>query len=246
MAFRVSGMKIQLKRTEKVTSDGRSTLEHGIAALAASLQLAQLSQKDAVDLATAEGLVTHLTSLVLVDEAASVQDGIPLRRRVPLAPVLASFGFAGSQNISACVAPPSPLRRMFLRTSDNSSLQNGRYPSADTFAVNEEPDNTFRASIDALAYLIDWDEFGILLAQCQIDQLDDETAAELRRLAGSPAIKALADEKGIDAVRIVIILIASRAMRVSRSAFRVLRHLRANLAPDLIESILELDASNVI
>jgi hypothetical protein len=81
----MSGMMIRLQRTEKSTSDSRSTLEHGVAALAANLQIPRLSEEDAASLASAEGLVTHLTSLVLVDEAAVAQDSIPLRRRVPLA-----------------------------------------------------------------------------------------------------------------------------------------------------------------
>jgi hypothetical protein len=55
-----------------------------IAALAASLRLPALGEEAAAMLAEAEGLVTHLTSLVLVDEDAAVQSGIPATRKIAL------------------------------------------------------------------------------------------------------------------------------------------------------------------
>jgi hypothetical protein len=55
-----------------------------IGATAAALVLPFMSETAATELAVAEGLVTHLTSLVLVDEAAEAKHGVPARRRVPL------------------------------------------------------------------------------------------------------------------------------------------------------------------
>jgi hypothetical protein len=65
---------------------GEDTIEtRAVAAIAASLVLPTLATHAAAALAEAEGLVTHLTSLVLVDEVGTVQDGIPASRKVPLA-----------------------------------------------------------------------------------------------------------------------------------------------------------------
>lgn len=61
-------------------------VSRGTAALAASLALPLLEEDAAAALAEAEGLVTHLTSLVLVDEAGEVQDGLPATRKVALPP----------------------------------------------------------------------------------------------------------------------------------------------------------------
>jgi hypothetical protein len=55
-----------------------------VAALAAALLLPALTEEEAARLAEAEGLVTHLTSLILVDEAGTVVEGIPATRKVPL------------------------------------------------------------------------------------------------------------------------------------------------------------------
>lgn len=58
-----------------------------------------------------------------------------------------------------------------------------RYSSAESFVGNEEPESTFRANIDALADLIDSDEFGDALALNQIEWPDEETAVDIYRLA---------------------------------------------------------------
>jgi hypothetical protein len=70
-------------------SDGGSatapTIEmRGVTAVAASLLLPTLSTEDAAALAEDEGLVTHLTSLLLIDEAGDIQQTVPAMRKVPL------------------------------------------------------------------------------------------------------------------------------------------------------------------
>jgi hypothetical protein len=55
-----------------------------VAALAAALLLPALPEEEAARLAEAEGLVTHLTSLILVDEEGTVAEGVPATRKVPL------------------------------------------------------------------------------------------------------------------------------------------------------------------
>ena len=64
---------------------GEETVDsRAVAALAASLVLPALDAEAAAALAEAEGLVTHLTSLVLVDEAGAAQEGLPGARKVLL------------------------------------------------------------------------------------------------------------------------------------------------------------------
>ncbi len=55
-----------------------------VAAVAAALALPRMAKDEAAALATAEGLVCHLTSLVLVDEAGEAQVGLPAQRRVAM------------------------------------------------------------------------------------------------------------------------------------------------------------------
>jgi hypothetical protein len=61
------------------------TLSRAVAAVAASLALPALDEDAAAALAEREGLVTHLTSLVLIDEAGAVQETVPAMRKIPLA-----------------------------------------------------------------------------------------------------------------------------------------------------------------
>jgi hypothetical protein len=74
-----------------------------VAALAASLSLPVLAEDAAAVLAEAEGLVTHLTSLVLVDEDAAAQQGIPATRKVAL---------PSPDVFAACAAAPRAMLSM--------------------------------------------------------------------------------------------------------------------------------------
>lgn len=64
-----------------------------VAAYAAWLALPLMSEDDAAVLAEAEGVVCHLTSLVLVDHAGEAQEGIPAQRKVPLMSPATSASF---------------------------------------------------------------------------------------------------------------------------------------------------------
>lgn len=240
--FSLSGMAIKLKRTGKVEGARRSTLDHGIAAFAASLQLPLLSKENAASLASAEGMVTHLTSLVLVDEASSVQDSIPLRRRVPLASPQFSFSHVPSYRMASYITPAPD--RGNIRQSAISRILGYFNKSAKSYGGREKPEDTFHDSLDALALLIDWDEYAHQLSHGWIDQLDEQIAEEIRRIARSLAVIKLAHEQSIDAFHIVIFLLAKRASaQNNRSATRVIFSLRKGLSPSNINAILLLDAS---
>src|ERR1700722_6051038 len=93
MRERRAGMELVATWSEPgaVTAPGERSVEaHAVAALAAGLMLPTVDAQAAGDLAAAEGLVTHLTSLVLVDEAGAVQEAIPATRKVARPPPAAS------------------------------------------------------------------------------------------------------------------------------------------------------------
>ncbi|MGQ0672063.1 MAG: VIT domain-containing protein [Hyphomicrobium sp.] len=93
-----------------------------VAAFAASLRFASLPEADASKLAEAEGLVTHLTSLVLVVEEGASQNVLPVTRKVALPtpaaasmPMLAlgggrSFGVASRAAYCHRLMPSAVLR----------------------------------------------------------------------------------------------------------------------------------------
>src|SRR5262245_19903843 len=84
--LRRSGLVMWARRRADLSASA-SALPKGdraAAAYAASLLLASLTEKEAATLAEMEGLVTHLTSLVLVDEEGAKQAGLPATRKVAL------------------------------------------------------------------------------------------------------------------------------------------------------------------
>jgi hypothetical protein len=93
---------------------GERTIEQrAVAAIAASLMLPTLDADAAAELAEAEGLVTHLTSLILVDEAGAAQEGVPAARKIALpSPVAAPCAPSGLSAHQLGRSAAFPLREM--------------------------------------------------------------------------------------------------------------------------------------
>lgn len=68
----------------KKAKTGRDLVARAVAALAAALAVPLMREDRAAEFAASEGIVCHLTSLVLVDEAAEASEGIPANRKVDL------------------------------------------------------------------------------------------------------------------------------------------------------------------
>jgi len=84
LAARRGGAELHLEWTAATEDALDPVLSRAVAAVAASLALPALDQAAAAELAEREGLVTHLTSLVLVDEAGAVQETVPAMRKIAL------------------------------------------------------------------------------------------------------------------------------------------------------------------
>lgn len=80
----VGGMKVSVSYAPDAFAADVKTCEHA-AAVAACLAVASLPSETAKAVAEAAGIVTHLTSIVLVDEEGDTQDGLAVTRKVPLA-----------------------------------------------------------------------------------------------------------------------------------------------------------------
>jgi hypothetical protein len=90
-----------------------STDERYVAATAAMLAIPLMPAEHAAALAAAEGIVCHLTSLVLVDDAGERQEGLPATRKVALSlPRTAAPLAAGAVAASAVAAAPVSSRAM--------------------------------------------------------------------------------------------------------------------------------------
>jgi hypothetical protein len=236
--YRVSGASLLLCEVNNETKAYQNHVERSVAALATMLMMPRLTEEEARARAIAEGLVTHLTSLVLVDEAGATQEDLPTRRRVPL------------EDISCCLsASPQPDVPVFLRKSSSfarietfscelaksigSESSVGRVRSQVT-----ELTLTAMDRIEELAVLINWDEFANDLSKGVLDRLDEATAARTIELAGLSRIQTFANEVGAQPTEIVIILLARSAARNNiRSAMRVAKAVGRLLDSDALQRL---------
>lgn len=79
-----SGMLVEAHWSGKAKAAKSDEDARAIGAFAAALAIPSLEEDAAASLAEAHGIVCHLTSLVLVDEAGEQQEGLPAQRKVPL------------------------------------------------------------------------------------------------------------------------------------------------------------------
>lgn len=89
-----SGAELEAEWVAASSSELDPILSRAVAAMAASLALPALDEATAAALAEREGLVTHLTSLVLVDEAGAVQETVPAMRKITLPTPATAIGAA--------------------------------------------------------------------------------------------------------------------------------------------------------
>jgi Vault protein inter-alpha-trypsin domain len=78
------GAMIEARWEASPTEPDDVTFAHAVGAFAAAIALPKLREEEATSVAAAHGLVCHLTSLMLVDEAGATQPGLPSQRKVPL------------------------------------------------------------------------------------------------------------------------------------------------------------------
>lgn len=124
-----------------------------IGQFAAGLSLSMISETEAEALAVIEGLCSHLTSLVLVDEVGEKAEGVPETRKVPLMAeedsadeLFADDGDGGSQLAdfldggNATLGLDSPNPEIFpTRTPHLSGVRYSKQPLADGSAETSVP-----------------------------------------------------------------------------------------------------------
>jgi hypothetical protein len=187
--------------------------------MAASLALPVLDEERAAMLAETEGLVTHLTSLVLVDEEGNVQEGIPATRKIALprpaatgtvrryrASLTTRFDLHPSAGAASCLSAPAP-----------------RSPSAhdmDSDAGEHEFEEA-GLTLSEVALKIDWDASPNRLVAGDLSALDPADAARIASAAAVDEVVVLAKQMKIEPTVLVIALLAYSRSAENRSAARV-------------------------
>ena len=229
-------------------ASGRDTLSEGIAAYAASLALTSLSETMASKLAVGEGLVTHLTSLVLVDEEGPVQEGVPVTRKVDLPTPRTAGDMVGDiASPKACYSmmpPTDGLDRDTILLSPlpprGATHDLAPPPSDMPEAEKEEECNRQAENLYLITSWINWEREGRALAACNLSGLEPAVAASIRALADHEEILETAAQWGIESIRLAIALVAAWAMEhnadlgqsTERHADRVRRRLLKGVNSD--------------
>ena len=237
----------------------RSLHERAVAAIAASLALPFLDEEAASQLAEAEGLVTHLTSLVLVDEAGEVQQGVPAGRKNGL-PTPRTLQDA-MPSVCAEPMPPEPsycsrsvsaslgdIEPKYNRPAGNLAAALGargrRAAYNDLFGVDSSA-----AAIDLsrIGTSLAWDSEPNRLLAGDLSAIDPDAALLIERAAELPEVVALAKKLGVAPVVLVIALLARAQASMSRSAWRIARTVFGNKPASETTALavrLGLDAAN--
>jgi hypothetical protein len=216
-------------------------------ALAAALAVPLMEEAEAAKLAAEEGIVCHLTSLVLVDEAGEASESVPATRKIDLS---RPRTFVGRDFAVLGAAASSPLRAVAFAAGDSgvralygsggamlrsSSRRIGR--TFDTFESQgfggsssgfdgsgpaADFDPIPGIGLAAKAASIDWDAAPDALRAGDLSSLPPDVAAAIRLAAASAEIVSAAVRAGMDPVAFVVALLA-RAAVGDRTAGRIAR-----------------------
>jgi vault protein inter-alpha-trypsin-like protein len=198
-----------------------------IAAMAASLALPALPADSAATLAEAEGLVSHLTSLILIDEAATQEASVPATRKVALpTPRAALRARAAALLMEQGEMPMMRFSRKMSKSAAPSipdlDWWAGRQ-SDEEAAPREAQPSTRKSDAARLATAIDWDRAPHRLAAGDFADLDPTVAQAIRDLAARVEIIELAKKLALDPLVLVIGLLARMQADRNRSADRIAR-----------------------
>jgi hypothetical protein len=231
---------------EKTTGEA-SVAARQIGATAAALAIPLMNKTEAAMLAEAEGIVTHLTSLVLIDEAGERTAGLPASRKIALstprtarlsmaslggfaAVAPASAGPAAARIASAAPRIASRGRSLLERLSRSSGVESPRRDDDGGWASAPSPPPRPTApatpaspALSQFVHQIDWDADPQALRRGDLAGVPGAAVRSIHVAAKVPEVVALASALGIDPMIVVIALLARAAGASNRSAERLAR-----------------------
>ena len=220
-----SGFRIGAAWSASQPNAARTDDEHAVAALAASLLLPSLDDAAATELAIAENLVCHLTSLVLVDEAGATADTVAAQRKIALPSPRTDI-----QSVNAAISGTRVMHSMMSRSRSLPVIDNAQagemYESAAAPAPAPEVksvDAAKRLDLAEVALQIDWQLRPQGLIGGDLSVLPRLLADAIRAAAKAPWLVAEAKRLGLDPAAFILGLMARCAGARDRLAARVAR-----------------------
>ena len=249
---------------ERRSANSDAELARAVGAVAASLAIAAMEEDTATSLAEAEGIVCHLTSLVLVDQAGEIQDAIPAQRKVATmmprtmggvaAPAPAPAGLvlrragtpsganaSGNESIShGGVRMPAPVGRSRVQVSrtwfvaDTDALANGGPSDFGMSGLVASSPATAIVDMSSIVGCVAWSASPEALHRGDISGLPQHVRDLLQSAALTMEVAALAAAIGASALQVAVALLAKRDGASDRTAARVARAVLGSKAGDLV------------
>ncbi|HEV8025841.1 MAG TPA: VIT domain-containing protein [Stellaceae bacterium] len=197
-----------------------------VGALAAAIALPLLREDAAIKVAADHRILCHLTSLVLVDEAGTVQTGLPAQRKIPLmAAPQVSFALGRSK---------------MVRCERDRGTLNSRGGDVRTLTAHEHAGRTASSregdirTLSKAARQIEWERDPEALRRGDLNALPAGVARVVASARWRPAIVALAEAIHGEVTAIVIALMALSVSSSSRSAERIARAVLAGADDNML------------
>ncbi len=188
----------------------------GIVAFAAGLAIPRMGEAAAAAFAVRAGIASHLTSLVLVDEAAAVQEAVPAMRKVRLPAQRLGDGVMFALGADDSFAVESHLRAPIGRRSMKC------YAALEPFV----PTAT-----------VDWDAAPTQLLDGDLSSLDPSLADRLRKVANVTEVRLWAHELKVRPIVLVVAALAYANRDRSRTAERIARRVLGDTRPAWMEEL---------
>ncbi|MXP66152.1 hypothetical protein E0493_22755 [Roseomonas sp. M0104] len=209
-------------------------LSRAVAAVAAALALPRLDHDAAAALAEAEGIVGHLTSLVLVDAAGAAQEGIPAQRQLAgMTPATAALPM-----LEAAMDLPPPVRALLRAAPPRPSRRTRPQPAGTPPTASMAPPNPEEAGprspvgdLHRVGRVLDWSADPEALRRGELAALPPVLQAAVRQASQFAAVLTLAQALGTPPEVIVLALIAGLEAGTNRGAQRFARAVLGKAEP---------------
>jgi hypothetical protein len=240
-----NNVEIHVSWTQATIGEASSEIFKGATAVAASLVINCAPPELATPYAVSEGIVSHLTSLILVDETGDTQDELPAMRKIALpATASASAMYMPPQHAHAAlydaVSPRTESRAYLAMSAIEESLPLGPPPLKplvlrEAKSVSSAPPG--RPDPRQIVRLIDWGDSPESLMRGDIAHLCPEAQRLIDDLTHEDQLRRLADQHGMPLKIVAIAVLAIFASDEDRRAGRIWSAIFNRLCEDLTEKL---------
>jgi hypothetical protein len=199
------------------------TVGSAVGAFAAALAVPHMEEEDAAALAEAHGLVTHLTSLVLVDEAREAQEGIPEQRKVPSMTPRTNAGVAYAAAAPVEAIMPSNLAAAFRSGTFDAGIPDLASAPPSVWPTPTAPTAGVPPSLSAVKGRLNWSTGLDALARGDLAGagLPADLRAMIERAAAVDAVAQIAAAIGAAPTAVAVALLARAEANENHGAARL-------------------------